>query len=487
MTPDKDVRQDRERAPARQDELRRRRVRIGSAHTPLHSLLHHGLQPLVAAATLLLTFHLLGVRLAALHFGLAGVAFLAASQLLEPLPAWANLGVPKWLRATLPRLVLEWLCVGGVMLAIGAALQVPVLFSFPTLLLWSVLALVAMIVGCLGRAEIALLVQGGSGNVRRYVIVGANELGVELEHRAGLLPDRQFMGFFDDRGIDGVPAECQGQLRGAIAELRGFVHQQGIHAVYITLPVATNDRVLELIRELRDTTVSVYVVPVIMALDAIQPRMLEIDGLPVVSIYDTPLHGTSALGKRALDIAGSLAALAVTWPLLLLIAIAVKLSSPGPALFRQRRYGLNGEEFHVYKVRTMTVCEDGAQVTQATRGDARVTRVGALLRRTSLDELPQILNVLQGSMSLVGPRPHAVSHNEQYRKLIEGYMFRHKVRPGITGWAQVNGLRGETHTVERMQARVDLDLEYLRNWSLWLDVRILLRTVRLLFGDEKAY
>ena len=471
----------------RDDTLRQRRVRIGSAHTPLHSLLHHSLPPLLAGLMLLVTFHLLGEHVVAMHCALALVAFLAGCQLLTPLPAWAHSGVPAWLRATLPRLLLEWLCVVGVLFAIGWAMRIPALQSPTLLLLWSVLSLVSMISGRLVRAELVQMMNGGNADVRRYLIVGANELGLELHHRARMLPDRQFMGFFDDRGPDRLPEDCHDSLRGRLPDVREFVQQQGIHAVYITLPVATNERALRLIRELRDTTVSVYVVPVIMALDSIRPRMMEIDGLPVVSIYDTPLHGGSALGKRALDIAGALLGLAVSWPLLLLIAAAVRLTSSGPALFKQRRYGLNGEEFHVYKFRTMRVCEDGATVTQATRGDSRITPLGALLRRTSLDELPQIINVLQGSMSLVGPRPHAVSHNEQYRKLIDGYMFRHKVRPGITGWAQVNGLRGETETVDRMQARVDLDLEYLRNWSLWLDVRILLRTARLLFGDAKAY
>jgi putative colanic acid biosynthesis UDP-glucose lipid carrier transferase len=165
----------------------------------------------------------------------------------------------------------------------------------------------------------------------------------------------------------------------------------------------------------------------------------------------------------------------------------VKLSSPGPVIFRQRRYGLNGQEIIVYKFRSMTVTEDGATVTQARKNDARVTRVGAFLRKTSMDELPQFINVLQGRMSVVGPRPHAVAHNEMYRRLVKSYMVRHKVRPGITGWAQVNGFRGETDSVDKMEARVQCDLDYLRNWSLRLDVYIILRTIRLVFRDGAAY
>ena len=174
-------------------------------------------------------------------------------------------------------------------------------------------------------------------------------------------------------------------------------------------------------------------------------------------------------------------------PVMLAVALAVKVSSPGPVIFRQRRYGLDGQEIIVYKFRSMTVTEDGGQIVQARKGDARVTRVGAVLRKTSLDELPQFINVLQGRMSIVGPRPHAVAHNEMYRGLIKSYMVRHKVRPGITGWAQVNGFRGETDSLDKMEARVRCDLDYLRNWSLRLDLYIIWRTVRLVFRDSAAY
>jgi putative colanic acid biosynthesis UDP-glucose lipid carrier transferase len=215
--------------------------------------------------------------------------------------------------------------------------------------------------------------------------------------------------------------------------------------------------------------------------------VVEIDGMPVVSIYDTPFDGTRGILKRCVDALLAASALLMIWPVMAAIAIGVKLSSSGPVLFKQRRYGMNGEQIEIYKFRSMSVCEDGTHVTQATRFDARVTRFGKFLRASSLDELPQIINVLEGKMSIVGPRPHAVAHNEQYRKLIDGYMFRHKVRPGITGWAQVNGLRGETDTIDKMRRRVEYDLDYLRHWSLWLDIKIVLKTLRLVFGDSKAY
>jgi putative colanic acid biosynthesis UDP-glucose lipid carrier transferase len=208
-------------------------------------------------------------------------------------------------------------------------------------------------------------------------------------------------------------------------------------------------------------------------------------GLPIVAVCETPFSGVDGLIKRTSDIVLTLLILALVSPLLLAIAIGVKVSSPGPVIFKQRRYGLDGKELIVYKFRTMIVAEDGEIIRQATKQDDRVTAFGALLRRTSLDELPQFINVLEGGMSIVGPRPHAVAHNEMYRKLIKGYMLRHKVKPGITGWAQVNGLRGETETVEKMKQRIDFDLDYLRNWSLRLDLYIIAKTVWVIFKEQK--
>jgi len=242
-----------------------------------------------------------------------------------------------------------------------------------------------------------------------------------------------------------------------------------------------------MVRELRDTTASIYFVPDIFAFDLIQGRLLDIDGMPVLAVCDTPFYGMDAVLKRATDLVFASLALLAAAPVMLLIATAIKLTSPGPVLFRQRRYGLNGEEIFVYKFRSMTVCEDGPVIAQASKQDQRVTPLGRILRKTSLDEVPQLLNVLQGKMSMVGPRPHAVAHNEMYRKLISGYMIRHKVRPGITGLAQVSGLRGETETVEKMRERVKYDLQYLSHWSPWLDFKIVLRTLLVLWRDRNAY
>jgi putative colanic acid biosynthesis UDP-glucose lipid carrier transferase len=218
-----------------------------------------------------------------------------------------------------------------------------------------------------------------------------------------------------------------------------------------------------------------------------QARFDNVGGMPVIAIRESPFMGLNSTIKRASDIALASVILLLLAPLMLAIALAVRLTSPGPVIFRQRRYGLYGEKIIVYKFRSMTVAEDGDTVVQAKRNDQRVTPIGGLLRRTSLDELPQFINVLQGRMSIVGPRPHAVAHNEQYRKLIKGYMLRHKVKPGITGWAQVNGLRGETATLDKMEARIQYDLDYLRNWSLWLDLWIILKTVKVVLTRENAH
>ncbi len=244
---------------------------------------------------------------------------------------------------------------------------------------------------------------------------------------------------------------------------------------------------MALLDAMRDSTVSIYFVPDLFITDLIQARFDRVGNVPVVAVCETPFYGLRSIPKRLSDIIISLLILIPLIPVLILIALGVKLSSPGPVLFKQRRYGLNGEEIRIYKFRSMTVCDNGNIIKQATRNDTRITRFGGFLRKTSLDELPQFINVLQGRMSIVGPRPHAVAHNELYRQLIKGYMIRHKVKPGITGWAQVNGLRGETDSLDKMAARIEYDLDYLRSWSMGLDLQIIMRTVGVVLGDQNAY
>jgi putative colanic acid biosynthesis UDP-glucose lipid carrier transferase len=276
-------------------------------------------------------------------------------------------------------------------------------------------------------------------------------------------------------------------LLGKLPELPSYVRENNINLIFVVLPIRNLQRVTELLDALHDTTASIYYVPDVFVFDLIQCRTGDVDGMPVIALCETPFHGSRGVVKTLSDYIIASVVLLVTSPLLLAIAIAIKSTSPGSVIFKQRRYGLDGRDIIVYKFRTMTVSEDSDTIRQVTRDDGRVTKVGAFLRKYSLDELPQFLNVLQGRMSVVGPRPHAVAHNEEYRLLIKGYMVRHKVNPGITGLAQIQGFRGETTSVDDMRKRVECDLEYLRNWSLAMDLRIILKTMTMIFSDEMAY
>jgi putative colanic acid biosysnthesis UDP-glucose lipid carrier transferase len=324
---------------------------------------------------------------------------------------------------------------------------------------------------------------------RTAVIVGTGALGVKVFNALTHSEDDgiEVAGYFDDRNDDRVHPLAAPRRLGCLKELSPYVTEHAIREVYITLPLGSQPRIVELLEQLQGTTASLFFVPDVFGISIIQGRLQDVNGVPVVGICETPFTGTNGLLKRSSDVVLASLILLLVAPLLVAIAIGVKLSSPGPVIFRQRRNGLAGEEIVVYKFRSMTTQDNGSVVRQATRDDPRITRFGAFLRRTSLDELPQFFNVLQGAMSIVGPRPHAVAHNEQYRQMIKAYMVRHKVKPGITGWAQVNGHRGETDTVEKMRARVEFDLEYLRNWSLGLDLQIIARTIRVAFFDKNAY
>jgi len=331
-----------------------------------------------------------------------------------------------------------------------------------------------------------LQLQGGK---KRCVIVGMNEQGVSLARvlRDNRYAGHELFGFFDDRTTARLSHLAEFALLGGMQDLPECVRTYRIHVIYLSLPMATQPRILELLEELRDTTASIYFVPDIFVTDLIQGRMSAVSGIPVVAVCESPFVGVNGVLKRLSDVFVSLIILMLISPILIALAIGVRLSSPGPIIFKQRRYGLDGEEIVVYKFRSMTVTEDGDKVyTQVTKNDARVTPFGAFMRRTSLDELPQFFNVLAGGMSIVGPRPHAVAVNEEYRSQIPGYMVRHKVRPGITGWAQVNGFRGGDD-LDSMRQRVEFDLDYLRNWSLRLDMRIIVKTVLVLFRDGAAY
>jgi len=458
-----------------------KRVRLGSVEPAALALLKQ-LDPLVATIALLVCVLAYRQPLSDMTLGVGLLTFLIASPIFARSPR--HNGIPgSRLSTTYSRIVVEWALVVAILLFLGFAFKVSATFSRLVMVTWFVATPVALLAahGLRLRAHSILAANHGP----RYIIVGANNVGFELFRR---LPQKGFLGFFDFRSADRVSQVLDpDKLAGHCKDIASYARNHGVTAIYIALPLSNVPRIGVMIRELRDTTASIYFLPDVFAFDMIQGRLVDLNGMPAISVCDTPFHGMDAVLKRTMDVVLTGLALLAAAPLMAAIAVAVKLTSRGPALFRQRRYGLNGEQINVYKFRSMTVCEDGGVVTQATRNDARITPLGKFLRRTSLDELPQLLNVLQGQMSLVGPRPHAIAHNEMYRKLISGYMIRHKVRPGITGWAQVNGLRGETDTVDKMSARVKFDIDYLNSWSPWLDIKILLRTVMLVVRDDKAY
>jgi len=381
-----------------------------------------------------------------------------------------------------------WLAVVGLLALLGWATQTLEAFDQRVLLAWALATPAAMFAAHRLLPLVLPRVLATQGLEKVAVIAGANDLGRRLAERlADPMLATRFAGYFDDRAAGRLQSLPAAHNLGALSRLADYARSHRVDVIYIALPMASQPRILKLLEDLRDTTASIYFVPDIFVSDLIQARVDSIGGLPVVAVCETPFYGFNGFAKRLSDIVLASLILALIAPLMAVIAAGVKLSSPGPALFKQRRYGVDGRKIVIYKFRTMTVAEDGDVVRQATRNDSRVTRFGAFLRRTSLDELPQFINVLQGRMSVVGPRPHAVAHNEMYRQLIRGYMIRHKVRPGITGLAQVNGYRGETETVEKMKLRIEHDLAYLRNWSLLLDLQIILKTVAVVLGNKNAY
>jgi putative colanic acid biosysnthesis UDP-glucose lipid carrier transferase len=464
-------------------------VSFGSLE-PVHiTLARHSILPLIVVLMLAICTLASGQSLSVEFCALGLVAFLTSAQVFSPLDL-CNYRPAERARRFVSRMLLEWSCVVLVLLFLSVAFKLTHVFSRDTMLDWFLTTPIALLLADSLCIPVVKWLAASAAQAKRYIIVGVNEVGIELARRLKQIQTGgRFCGFLDYRSPERLSAILDAPLIGncVARDFADFVRNKSIDRVYLALPMAKAPRIEELLRELGDTTASVYFVPNIFAFDLVQARCVEINGMPVFSICDSPLHGMSGFWKHFFDVALASIALLLIWPVLAATALAIRLTSPGPALFKQRRYGLNGEEILIYKFRTMTVCEDGSSLAQATKHDRRVTRLGAFLRRTSLDELPQIINVLEGKMSFVGPRPHAVAHNEEYRRLISGYMLRHKVRPGITGWAQVNGLRGETSTVDKMHQRVQYDLDYLKNWSLGLDLKIMARTASAMFYDRNAY
>lgn len=390
-------------------------------------------------------------------------------------------------------IVVTWTLSVLVLTAIGFATRYDVMFARSVMLSWVLLA--PAMIG-LGRMVMRIvqqtLIRRGIG-IRRVAIAGLNDLGRQtarnIEHDSGL--GLKLIGFFDDRDekrqCDDDRLQADDSLSGSLSDLVKKCRASEVDTVLITLPMRAEERIKYVLDQLSDSTASVYIVPDFFVFELLHSRWISMGGLPAVSVFENPLFGVDGVFKRIADVGLAFAALLVAGIPMMVIAALVKLTSPGPIFFRQRRYGLDGREILVWKFRSMRTCDNGPVVKQATKDDPRITRVGSILRKTSLDELPQLFNVLEGTMSLVGPRPHASAHNEQYRNLIRGYMLRHKVKPGITGLAQVNGCRGETETIDKMERRIEWDHQYIRRWSLWLDIKILFKTVMVVWKQDEAY
>jgi len=332
----------------------------------------------------------------------------------------------------------------------------------------------------------ALRVQGR--NIHRVAILGCTKDAERLAESFEASPwlGLKLHGVFDDRSDerrrDGGHSHLE--VIGTSDDLIRACHQGQLDAVYVALPLRAEERTAKVLAALADTTVTVYLVADLLYFSLLNAQWGQVGGVPIVSLHDSPFQGMVGWIKRIEDLLlGGFIVLLTALPMVF-IALAIKIKSPGPIFFHQWRYGLCGRKIRILKFRTMTVCEDGKEVVQATKDDARVTKLGKFLRRTSLDEFPQFLQVLTGELSLVGPRPHAVAHNEKYREIIHGYMLRHMVKPGITGWAQVNGWRGETAELIKMEERVRHDMEYIRNWNLLLDLKIIFLTI---FGSKKSH
>lgn len=395
------------------------------------------------------------------------------------------------LKAEAGRVVLCWLIAAFAAASVAFVIDSPGGFPRELALRWFLLA-PALLVAARLCVRLALRLARMKGhNYRRTAIVGSTRIAAQLADAIKEAPwlGLRYVGIYDDRNPSDrrVHPALRDEIRGNTDALVRAAEEGDVDYVYIALPLRAELRIKFLIDQLSELPLSVFFVPDFFVFNMLHAQWQQVGDLHIVNVVRSPFLGVSGLAKRLEDIVlASLILFVIAVPLAL-IAAAVKLTSPGPALFRQRRYGLNGTEFEIWKVRTMRVVEDGARAVQATRDDPRITPLGRFLRRTSLDELPQFINVLQGQMSIVGPRPHPVALDDKHRRLIPRYYLRHKIRPGITGLAQVRGFRGETDALEKMQRRIECDIEYIDRWSLWLDFKIILLTVKYGFSGRNAY
>jgi len=384
----------------------------------------------------------------------------------------------------------SWISISIALTVIGFATKTSEDFSRQVILSWIPFCIIFQFAAHHITPDIIKKIQGTDSGREASVIIGAGNLGCYLADRINNNHwlNIKIVGVLDDDeqalknwNLQNVPA------LGAVKELPRIIEELHIVSVYIAMPIVEKEKLETLYMSLLEKNIDINWAPDIFQMTLINPSVKELAGVPILALSETPLIGSKALLKSTVDKTLALIAIIMTSPIMLAVALAIKLSSPGPILFKQKRLGWNEAVFEIWKFRSMYVTsEPEGVVTQATRDDPRITPVGKFLRRTSLDELPQLFNVLQGTMSMVGPRPHAVEHDDQYSRVINTYFARHRIKPGITGLAQVSGYRGETETIDKMAKRVELDMEYINNWSIALDLKILARTFFVLLS-KNAY
>ena len=362
-------------------------------------------------------------------------------------------------------------------------------FSRVTIAIWFVFSFLSLISWRYAFSVFLEKIRSKGYNTRNIAIIGLTKNGQRLAQQILGHPETGYrlIAIYDDRSSDRIDQNYHNYLGGSIEEGIEKAKNNEFDVVYIALPITAEKRIKKILFLLGNTTANVQLVPDLFIYSLMQASMSHVGEIQTISVHGSSMQGANVTLKRVEDILLSLSILTIIIIPMIVIAAIIKLTSRGPVLFKQDRYGLGGKKIKVWKFRSMTVAENSDKVVQATKNDVRITPFGGFLRRTSLDELPQFFNALQGDMSVVGPRPHAVAHNEEYRKQVDFYMLRHKVKPGITGWAQVNGWRGETDTVDKMEMRIKFDLEYIRTWSLWLDFKIVLFTIFRSFNDKNAY
>ncbi len=418
---------------------------------------------------------------------LGGFLFVTANQMIGTYNGWK--GRSLW--TSVHMVSRAWFLTWVVMIILGFLFKRSAEFSRVVTFGWA-LATIVVLIGyrVLIRLFLRYYWQNGSSSIRRIAIVGAGKIG---RHLAWVLQNNRYLGykivgFYDDNArlwgsrIDGI------EIIGNTDQVCSDAMERRFDEIYLCFSLESEKNIIALLNRLADSTVLVKYIPDYFAFDLLHSQWSDLKGIPVVSVYDTPMtSGLARFVKRTEDVVLTVLILLFLWPLMAVIACGVKLSSSGPVFFRQERVGWNGQHFTILKFRSMVVHDEQGEVRQASSDDDRITPLGRLLRRTSLDELPQLINVLRGDMSLVGPRPHAVAHHEYYAPLIDKYMQRHLIKPGLTGYAQISGFRGETRDLEAMARRIEMDRYYINHWSIWLDLKIILISAIRGWMDKNAY